>query len=41
MMRTKRGMRFMTVAGFLAVLGLASGARAQEEGSPWIGCPRR
>ena len=29
MMRTKRGMRFMTVAGFLAVLGLASGTRAQ------------
>jgi hypothetical protein len=31
MMRTRRGMRFMAVAGFLAVLGLASGARAQEE----------
>ena len=31
MMRTKRGMRFMTVAGFVAVLGLASGARAQQE----------
>jgi hypothetical protein len=29
-MKTKRGMRFMTIAGLLAVLGLASGARAQE-----------
>jgi Putative beta-lactamase-inhibitor-like, PepSY-like len=28
MMRTKRGMQFMTVAGFLAVLGVASGTRA-------------
>src|SRR3954471_10485398 len=28
-MRTKRGMRTMTVAGLLAVLGLASGTRAQ------------
>jgi hypothetical protein len=30
-MTSKRGMRSMTVAGFLAVLGLASGTRAQEE----------
>ena len=28
-MKTKRGMRTMTAAGFLAVLGLASGSRAQ------------
>jgi hypothetical protein len=33
-MMTKRGMRSMTVAGFLAVLGLASGTRAQEEKIP-------
>ena len=32
-MRTRRGMRSTTVAGFLAVLGLAS-ARAQEERIP-------
>jgi hypothetical protein len=30
-MTTKSGMRSMTVAGLLAVLGLASGTRAQEE----------
>jgi hypothetical protein len=34
MMRTRRGMRSMTVAGLLAVLGLASAARAQEEKVP-------
>ena len=39
-MRTKRGMRFMTVAGFLAVLGLASGTRAQEEKIPLHRVPR-
>jgi hypothetical protein len=33
-MRTKRGMRSMTVAGLLAVLGLASGTRAQGEKIP-------
>src|SRR5258708_9416390 len=33
-MRTKRGMRSLTVAGLLAVLGLASGTRAQEEKIP-------
>ena len=33
-MRTKRGMRTLTVAGFLAVLGLASVARAQEKVIP-------
>jgi hypothetical protein len=40
MMRTKHGMRFMTVAGFLAVLGLASGARAQEEQIPLRRVPK-
>jgi hypothetical protein len=40
MMRTKRGMRFMTVAGFLAVLGLASGTRAQEEQIPLRRVPK-
>jgi hypothetical protein len=39
-MRTKRGMRFMTVAGFLAVLGLASGTRAQEEQIPLNRVPK-
>src|SRR5947209_1858223 len=33
-MRTKRGMRSLTVAGFLAVLGLASVTRAQEKVNP-------
>jgi hypothetical protein len=40
MMRTKRGMRFMTVAGFLAVLGLASGSRAQGEQIPLNRVPK-
>ena len=40
MMRTKRGMRVMTVAGFLAVLGLASGTRAQEGGIPLSRVPK-
>jgi hypothetical protein len=40
MKRTKRGMRFMAVAGFLAVLGLASGARAQEEKIPLHRVPK-
>ena len=40
MMRTRRGMRSMTVAGFLAVLGLASGARAQEEKIPLHRVPK-
>jgi hypothetical protein len=31
MMRTKREMRFVTVAGFLAVIGLVSGTRAQGQ----------
>jgi hypothetical protein len=39
-MRTKRGMRFMAVAGFLAVLGLASGTRAQEEKIPLHRVPK-
>jgi hypothetical protein len=39
-MRTKRGMRSTTVAGFLAVLGLASGTRAQEEGIPLDRVPK-
>jgi hypothetical protein len=33
-MRTKRGMRSLTVAGFLAVLGLAPVTRAQDEVIP-------
>ena len=33
-MTTKRGMRSLTVAGFLAVLGLAPVTRAQDEGIP-------
>jgi hypothetical protein len=33
-MMTKRGMRSMTVAGLLAVLGLASATRAEEEEIP-------
>jgi hypothetical protein len=40
MMRSKRGMRFMTVAGLLAVLGLASATRAQEEKIPLHRVPR-
>ena len=40
MMRTKRGMRFMAVAGFLGVLGLASAARAQEEKIPLHRVPK-
>jgi hypothetical protein len=39
-MRAKRGMRFMAVAGFLAVLGLASGTRAQEEKIPLHRVPK-
>jgi hypothetical protein len=40
MMRTKRGMRFMTVAGFLAMLGLASGTRALGEEIPLKRVPK-
>ena len=40
MMGKRRGMRFMTVAGFLAVLGLASGTRAQEEKIPLHRVPK-
>src|SRR4051794_1901959 len=39
-MKTKRGMRSLTVAGLLAVLGLASGTRAQEEGIPLDRVPK-
>ena len=39
-MRTKRGMRSLTVAGLLAVLGLASGTRAQGEGIPLDRVPK-
>jgi hypothetical protein len=39
-MKTRREMRSMTVAGFLAVLGLASGTRAQEEKIPLHRVPR-
>src|SRR4051794_34356856 len=39
-MRTKRGMRFLTVAGLLAVLGLASGTRAQEGEIPLDRVPK-
>jgi hypothetical protein len=39
-MRTIRGIRFMTVAGFLAVLGLASGTHAQEEQIPLRRVPK-
>ena len=39
-MRTKRGMRTMTVAGFLALLGLASGPRAQGEKIPLDRVPK-
>jgi hypothetical protein len=39
-MVTKRGMRSMTVAGLLAVLGLASGTRAQEEKIPLDRVPK-
>jgi hypothetical protein len=40
MMRTRRGMRFITVTGLLAVLGLAPGTRAQEEKIPLHRVPR-
>jgi hypothetical protein len=40
MMRTKRGMRFMVVAGFLAVFGLTSGSQAQEEKLPLHRVPK-
>src|SRR3982074_1857498 len=39
-MTTKRGMRSMTVAGLLAVLGLASGTRAQEGEIPLDRLPK-
>jgi hypothetical protein len=39
-MKTRREMRSLTVAGFLAVLGLASGTRAQEEKIPLHRVPR-
>jgi hypothetical protein len=39
-MSTRREMRSMTVAGFLAVLGLATGSRAQEEGIPLDRVPK-
>jgi hypothetical protein len=39
-MRTNRGMRTLTVAGFLAVLGLASGTRAEEGKIPPDRVPR-
>jgi hypothetical protein len=39
-MRTKRGMRSLTVAGLLAVLGLASGTRAQEGEIPLDRVPK-
>jgi hypothetical protein len=40
MIRTKRGLRFMKVAGFLAVLGLGSGTHAQEEQIPLHRVPK-
>jgi hypothetical protein len=39
-MRTKRGLRSMTVAGLLAVLGLASGTRAQGDKIPLERVPK-
>jgi hypothetical protein len=39
-MRTKRGMRSLTVAGFLAVLGLAPVTRAKDEVIPVARVPR-
>ena len=39
-MRTKRGIRSLTVAGFLAVLGLAPVTRAQDEVIPVDRVPR-
>jgi hypothetical protein len=39
-MRTRREMRFMTVAGLLAVLGLASATRAQEGKIPLHRVPK-
>jgi hypothetical protein len=39
-MRTSRGLRSLTVAGFLAVLGLASGTRAQDEQIPLRRVPK-
>jgi hypothetical protein len=39
-MKTSRGLRSVTVAGLLAVLGLASGTRAQEEKIPLHRVPR-
>src|SRR5258708_39274108 len=39
-MRTKRGMRSLTVAGLLAVLGLASGPRAQGDKIPLDRVPK-
>jgi Putative beta-lactamase-inhibitor-like, PepSY-like len=39
-MRTKRGMRSLTVAGFLAVLGLAPVTRAQDEDIPLDRVPK-
>ena len=39
-MKTKRGMRSLTVAGFLAVLGLASATPAQEGVIPMDRVPR-
>ena len=40
MMRSRLVARFMTVAGFMTVLGLASGSRAQEEGIPLDRVPK-
>jgi hypothetical protein len=40
MTKTRRGMRSMAVAGFLAVLGLASDTRAQEEKIPLHRVPK-
>jgi hypothetical protein len=39
-MRTRRGMRSMTVAGLLAALGLASGTRAQDGEIPLDRVPK-
>jgi hypothetical protein len=39
-MKTKRGMRSMTVVGLLAVLGLASGTRAEEVEIPLDRVPK-
>jgi hypothetical protein len=39
-MRTKRGLRSMTVAGLLAALGLASGTRAQGDKIPLERVPK-